>query len=186
MKKQPYRRPWHFWCITLIALFFYAIGSYDFINVAIKNEYYLSKMYTPEGVAYFLGYPLPLLFLFGLNIAAGLSGILLALFHPKISWKLLLLSGTANTLLIFITVTFMDRLRIIGLTMTGTDMLVCAATLLWHFTIHTLKTPNELLKRACFHKKGKAILHDKRSCAVGNSSFSVICIYDVCVARYHR
>ena len=36
--------------------FFYAIGSYDFINVAIKNEYYLSKMYTPEGVAYFLGY----------------------------------------------------------------------------------------------------------------------------------
>lgn len=93
--------------------FFYAIGSYDFINVAIKNEYYLSKMYTPEGVAYFLGYPLPLLFLFGLNIAAGLSGILLALFHPKISWKLLLLSGTANTLLIFITVTFMDRLRII-------------------------------------------------------------------------
>ena len=128
MKKQPYRRPWHFWCITLIALFFYAIGSYDFINVAIKNEYYLSKMYTPEGVAYFLGYPLPLLFLFGLNIAAGLSGILLALFHPKISWKLLLLSGTANTLLIFITVTFMDRLRIIGLTMTVTDMLVCAAT----------------------------------------------------------
>lgn len=108
MKKQPYRRPWHFWCITLIALFFYAIGSYDFINVAIKNEYYLSKMYTPEGVAYFLGYPLPLLFLFGLNIAAGLSGILLALFHPKISWKSLLLSGTANTLLIFITVTFMD------------------------------------------------------------------------------
>ena len=45
-----------------------------------------------------------------------------------ISWKSLLLSGTANTLLIFITVTFMDRLRIIGLTMTGTDMLVCAAT----------------------------------------------------------
>ena len=30
--------------------FFYAIGSYDFINVAIKNEYYLSKMYTPEGL----------------------------------------------------------------------------------------------------------------------------------------
>lgn len=128
MKNQSYRRPWHLWAVTLVALFFYAIGSYDFINIALKNEEYLSGMYTQEGVAYFLNYPLPLLLLFGLNVAAGLSGILLALFRPKIAGRLLLLSGAASALLLFITVTFMDRLRIIGLSMTGTDALVCLAT----------------------------------------------------------
>lgn len=111
-----------------MALFFYAIGSYDFINIALQNEEYLSGMYTQEGVTYFLNYPLPLLLLFGLNVAAGLSGILLALFQPKIAGRLLLLSGAASVLLIFITVIFMDRLRIIGLSMTGTDALVCLAT----------------------------------------------------------
>lgn len=113
--------------------FFYAIGSYDFINVAIKNEYYLSKMYTPEGVAYFLGYPLPLLFLFSLNIAAGLSGILLALFHPKISWKLLLLSGTANTLLIFITVISRKVLKKPVKSMVSRCKKALTAPLLHHF-----------------------------------------------------
>lgn len=128
LKSKPYKRPWHLWVITLVALFFYAIGGYDFINIALKNEKYLSGMYTPEGVAYFLGYPPPLLFLFGLNIAAGLCGILLALFRPRFSCKLLLLSGAANALLIFITVSFMDRLRIIGPSMAATDVLVCMAT----------------------------------------------------------
>lgn len=128
MKNKSYRRPWHLWAVTFVALFFYAIGSYDFINIALKNEEYLSGMYTQEGVAYFLNYPLPLLLLFGLNVAAGLSGILLALFRPKITGRLLFLSGAASALLIFITVTFMDRLRIIGLSITGTDALVCLAT----------------------------------------------------------
>ena len=128
MKSKSYRRPWHLCAVTFVALFFYAIGSYDFINIALKNEEYLSGMYTQEGVAYFLNYPMPLLLLFGLNVAAGLSGILLALFRPKIAGRLLFLSGAASALLIFITVTFMDRLRIIDLSMTGTDALVCLAT----------------------------------------------------------
>ena len=84
--------------------FFYAIGGYDFINITLKNEEYLSGMYTPEGVAYFLNYPLPLLLLFGLNITAGLCGILLALFRPGLSGRLLFVSGAASALLIFIAV----------------------------------------------------------------------------------
>lgn len=71
-------------------------------------------------------HPLPLLF--GLNITAGLCGILLALFRPGLSGRLLFVSGAASALLIFITITFMDRLRIIGPSMTGTDALVCLAT----------------------------------------------------------
>ena len=80
-----------------------------------------------------MNYPLPLLLLFGLNITAGLCGILLALFRPGLSGRLLFVSGAASALLIFITVTFMDRLRIIGPSMTGTDALVCLATFVLAF-----------------------------------------------------
>lgn len=133
LKRKPYKTPWHLWVVTPVALFFYVIGGYDFINITLKNKEYLSGMYTPEGVAYFLNYPLPLLLLFGLNITAGLCGILLALFRPGLSGRLLFVSGAASALLIFITVTFMDRLRIIGPSMTGTDALVCLATFVLAF-----------------------------------------------------
>lgn len=80
-------RPLHLWVITIVVLFFFSIGAYDFINIALKNMNYLTAMYSKLGVEYFVNYPLPLLVLFGLNFASGLFGIVIALFNKRLAMK---------------------------------------------------------------------------------------------------
>lgn len=128
MNKKPNIRPFHLWIVTIVALFFFSIGAYDFVNIASKNISYLTSMYSTSGVEYFMNYPVPLLVLFGINIICGILGIIIALFNRRLAKKLVLISGISNSILTFITVTFMNRIQIIGLDMTITDITVIIAT----------------------------------------------------------
>lgn len=121
-------RPWHLWLITVISLLFFSIGAYDFVNIAMQNMNYLTMQYSPLGVEYFTNYPLALLCLFGINILTGILGIIIALFNKRCAMNLILISGTTNFILIFITVVFMNRVKNIGLGMTLQDTAVMLAT----------------------------------------------------------
>lgn len=126
--KKSNSRPWHLWLVTIIALLFFNIGAFDFINIATQNMDYLTNLYSSLGVEYFTNYPLPLLILFGINIVSGIAGIISALFNKRLAMKLMLVSGTTNFILIFITVIFMDRINVIGIKMTLTDVAVMLGT----------------------------------------------------------
>jgi hypothetical protein len=127
-KKKTNCRPWHLWLITIIALLFFSIGTYDFINIAMQNMNYLASQYSPIGVEYFTNYPLPLLCLFGINILTGIAGIVIAFFNKLWAMRLILISCATNFILIFITVIFMNRIKNIGLGMTLQDTAVMLAT----------------------------------------------------------
>ena len=121
-------RPWHLWLINSIALIFFSVGAYDFINIATQNMDYLTSQYSPKGVVYFTNYSFSLLCLFGLNVLTGITGIVVALFRLDWASRLILICGIANFILIFITVIFMNRLNIIGFGMTLQDSSVMLAT----------------------------------------------------------
>lgn len=105
----------------------------------MQNKKYLISQYSALGVQYFTNYPFPLLCLFGFNILTGVTGILIAFFKPGWASRLILISAIANFLLITITVVFMDRVRIIGLSMTLQDTLVMLATFGLYFYYKWLK-----------------------------------------------
>jgi uncharacterized membrane protein (UPF0136 family) len=127
-KKITKNRPWHLWLINITALLFFGVGTYDFINIAMQNMNYLTSQYSPTGVEYFTNYPFPLLCLFGFNLLTGVAGIIIALFNTGWASKLILTSGIANFILIFITVIFLNRVKNIGLSMTLQDTTVMLAT----------------------------------------------------------
>jgi hypothetical protein len=128
VEKKNKKRPWHLWLITIFALLFFSIGAYDFINIAMQNINYLTSQYSLIGVEYFTNYPLPLLCLFGINIITGIVGIVIALINKNWAMRLILISGVANFILIFITVVFMNRVTNIGLGSTLQDTAVMLAT----------------------------------------------------------
>jgi uncharacterized membrane protein (UPF0136 family) len=132
-KKINKNSPWHLWLINIIAILFFSIGAYDFINIATQNMYYLTSHYSPLGVTYFTNYPNSLLCLFGFNVLTGIAGIILSLFRLDWASRLILISGITNLILIFITVIFMDRVKNIGFDMTLQDASIMVATFGLHF-----------------------------------------------------
>lgn len=109
-------------------MLFFSIGTYDFINIAIQNMDYLTSQYSAVGVEYFTHYPILLLCLFGFNILTGVAGIVIAHFNTGWASRLILISGSANLILIFITVVFMNRIENIGFGMTLQDSSVMLGT----------------------------------------------------------
>lgn len=129
MKKKIIKnRPWHLWLINTIALLFFSVGAYDFINIAIQNINYLTNQYSPIGVAYFTNYPFSLLCLFGFNVFTGVAGIVVSLYRIGLASRLILISGVTNFILIFITVAFMNRVKNIGFGMTLQDTSIMLST----------------------------------------------------------
>ncbi len=117
--------PWHFWVVNIVAVFFMFFGVYDFIMVVTQNQAYLTSMYTPAGVAYFTNYPLALFVLFGLSTVGTLFAVVASFWSKHLAMQLALIAGSADVVLLLVTVLLRNRLEAIGIAQTVQDMLIC-------------------------------------------------------------
>lgn len=126
MMSSPRRsRPWHLWLIVVVATFFMSVGLYDFVMVATRNQAYLTDRYTPEGVAYFADYPWYLLVLFAINVIGVMLALIVSLWNRHAAMWLALVSGTADVVLLVVTIFFRDRFAAIGTGLTLQDIAIC-------------------------------------------------------------
>ena len=126
-KAQQSKRPWHLWVIVIVATLLMLVGLYDFIMVATHNMAYLTDRYTAEGVAYFTGYPVYLLVLFGINVIGIMLALIVALWSRHTAMWLAIVSGVADIILLVITVFFRNRFEAIGTGLTIQDIAICVA-----------------------------------------------------------
>lgn len=76
------KAPWHFWTIGIVSLLWNAMGGVDYVLTKTENEAYL-KDYTPEQIAYFLGFPLWGSVFWALGVWGAIVGSLLLLFRSR-------------------------------------------------------------------------------------------------------
>jgi hypothetical protein len=85
------RTPVHLWILGIVALLWNGFGAFDFTMTQTRNMEYL-KMYTPEQLAYVLGWPLWAVAAWGVGVWGGVVGALLLLVRKRLAAPLFLAS----------------------------------------------------------------------------------------------
>jgi hypothetical protein len=120
---------------SLLILFLYAIGLYDFVmTVARDQNYFSDRGYRLQVLSYFATYPVPLMALWGFHIVTGILAPLVAVFLPRAALWLMAVSVVCDAVLVAFTTLFRDRAAIFGPQMFLTDLtiLVLSGLYLWY------------------------------------------------------
>lgn len=76
------KTPWHLWVVGVVSLLWNCVGAMDFTMTEIRSEAYL-KAFTPEQLAYFNGFPLWVVFAWGVATWGSVAGSLLLLLRRR-------------------------------------------------------------------------------------------------------
>lgn len=93
MNEEPLiknKLPWHLFLISLLFIFLYSIGLYDYIQVHNNNVEYMNSLKVKgDIVGYFSNYPLLFTMLWTINVCTGLIAAIMLLFKTKwVVWVL--------------------------------------------------------------------------------------------------
>ena len=105
--------PWHLWLIGVIALLWNAMGAFDYLMTNTKNEAYM-KMFTPEQLEFFYGFPSWSVALWAISVWGGLLGCILLLLRNKLAVGVFLVSlvcMVVNTIYIY---AFTNGMEVMG------------------------------------------------------------------------
>lgn len=134
------KAPWHLWFIGIFFIFMYANGVYDYFMMLGHNvNYYNTKGYGESVVQYFTNYPIPFLILYTTNIFAGILAPILLLFKKKIAIYFALVSAISDTVLLFLTFLFRNRLNVLGLNIALFDIGIAVITFGLYFYCNKMK-----------------------------------------------
>lgn len=76
------RAPWHLWVVGVLSLLWNAVGAVDFVMTQTRNEAYLGQ-FSPEQLAYFLGFPLWVVVFWGVATWGSVLGSVLLLVRRR-------------------------------------------------------------------------------------------------------
>jgi len=99
MMTNAIRRPWHLWVVGALALFWTAGGAFDFTMTQTRNETYMGQ-FSREQLAYFYGFPIWIVVLWGISVWSGVLGAILLLLRrgwavPVFWWSCISTLATA-------------------------------------------------------------------------------------------
>lgn len=122
---------------SLLLLFIYIMGTYDFFMMLSHNEaYYLSKGYGESVYHYFTDYPVPGLILWIGNLASGLTAPILSLWKNKHAYQAAYISFLLDLLLILFGAIFRNRFRVFDITIIAFDLFILVLTFLFGVYLH--------------------------------------------------
>jgi hypothetical protein len=110
---QSAKTPWHVWVVGALALLWNSVGALDFTMTQLKNEAYL-KAFTPEQLAYFLGFPLWVVVAWGLGTWGSVLGSLLLLLRRRLALHLFVASFAGMVLTFIHNYLLTDGRKVMG------------------------------------------------------------------------
>lgn len=110
---QPAGTPWHVWTVGAVSLLWNAVGALDFVMTQTKNEAYMGQ-FTPEQLEYFYGFPLWVVFFWGLATWGSVLGSVLLLLRRKLAVQVNFLVLVAMAVTFIHNFVLTDGLKIMG------------------------------------------------------------------------
>lgn len=107
------RVPWYFWAIGVVALLWNGVGALDYVMTQTRNETYLAE-FTPEQIAYFLGFPAWAIGAWAVGVWGGVIGALLLLLRRRLAVPAFLVSLIALIVTSIYNFALTDGLAIMG------------------------------------------------------------------------
>lgn len=83
------RAGWSFWAISIFLVLFNAFGVFDFSMTQLQADFYMSA-FTDEQLAYFYGFPLWMVLLWGASVSVCFIGSICLLLKMKLAVPLYL------------------------------------------------------------------------------------------------
>jgi hypothetical protein len=80
--QTPAKTPTHLWIVGVVSALWNAFGGYDYVMTQTKNMDYL-KMFTPEQIDYFMGFPAWLDAAWALGVWGAVAGSVLLLARSR-------------------------------------------------------------------------------------------------------
>lgn len=123
------KRHWHLWIISILMIFIYVMGIYDFIMMLTHNNvYYASHGYGEAVVNYFTNYPLYFLIFWIANLGFGFAASVMLLLQLKQAAIAAFISAVSDLILIVCTALFRNRIEVLGINVFMFDLFILAIT----------------------------------------------------------
>ena len=110
---QPARTPWHVWTVGAVSLLWNAVGAMDFVMTQTKNEDYMGQ-FTPEQLEYFYGFPLWVVFFWGVATWGSVLGSVLLLLRRQLAVRVNFVVLVAMAVTFLHNFVLTDGLKIMG------------------------------------------------------------------------
>lgn len=85
------KAPWHFWLISVVAVFWNAMGALDYFMTKTRNEGYMSQ-FTPEQLEFFYSFPAWVVATWAIAVWGALFASVLLLLRRSLAVQLFLAS----------------------------------------------------------------------------------------------
>jgi len=105
--------PRHLWVVGVLSLLWNSVGAFDYFMTQTRNATYLSA-FTPEQLAYFLGFPPWVIATWALSVWGGVLGSVLLLMRRRLAVTVFALSAATMLPTFFYNYVLTDGLRIMG------------------------------------------------------------------------
>jgi len=107
------RTPWHLWVVGILSLLWNAMGAFDYLMTETRNAAYMSQ-FTPEQLAYFLGFPKWVIAAWAIAVWGGVLGSVLLLLRRGLAVGVFLTSFVAMLLTVFHNYVLTPGLEVMG------------------------------------------------------------------------
>ena len=128
------KTPRHVWLVCVVALFFFAIGGYDYVMANLRDANYFAQLgYDQRQIDYFTHYPLLPWIFWTIGTWASIAAVILLFARSRFAVHTFAVSATSLVILNLVTFGTMNRFEILGARLSVQDIVVTGGIIVLFF-----------------------------------------------------